>query len=96
MSFETKVVNHDISDQFGFGYRWISKQNKYGKQYFAWMSKPDRNSSYIYTCEITSNEYYEIEKQYKNNPEDCNIEQFEKKYIKNHAILMQGWDCKYE
>ena len=96
MSFETKVVNHNISDRFGFGYRWISKQNKYGKQYFAWLGKPDRNSSYIYTCEISSTEYYEIEKHYKNNPDDKNTEFFEKKYIQNHKILMQGWDCKYE
>ncbi len=98
MSFETKVVNHSITDNFGFGYRYISKQNKYGKQFFAWLGKPDRNSLYIYTCEISSSEYYEIEEKYKNHTEvdDDSMNRFEKKYIQNHNVLMQGWNCKYE
>ncbi len=97
MGFETKVQKERVISntiRFGYGYRYISRQDKLTKQYFAWFGEPDRNSNYVTYCEITQDEYYKIERKYPNQIE-ATIEEgdyFRDKYIKNHKIIIRGWD----
>ena len=76
--------------RFGYGYRMVSGK----KQYFAFHGIPIRNSDIFTTTEISEEEYEQIGREY---PNDINADKetaliFRNKYVKNHTVLLEGWD----
>ena len=84
----SRVISNQV--RFGFGYRVFKGR----KLYYAWNGLPNRNDDYITITEISEKEFNQIEKEYPKEiiADRETMEIFEKKYIENHKVIIEGWN----
>ena len=87
-NFYMRVISNQV--RFGCGYRTADGN----RQYFAFHGYPSRNDDLFTTSEISEAEYYQISRDYPVNIDaDREAAQiFRDKYVKGHAVLMEGWN----
>ena len=78
-----------ISNGVRFGVGYIDELHK-ERQYFAFHGQPSRNEDYFITTRISGSDCFRIEKDF---PVGCDkAEEFRRKYIEGHKVMMEGWD----
>ena len=86
--YNFRVISNQV--RFGCGFRTVNGK----REYFAWHGIPNYDNDDFTTSLISESEYNEICKEYpKEIIADIKIaEQFRKKYVDNHPVILEGWN----